>query len=64
MFNKLHDIYTFHNMSPSLSHVNRIDLAVRLRSRIGHTRVTHSHLLTRDDAPFCTGCKEIFYCQS
>jgi hypothetical protein len=55
-FNKLHDI----NPSPSLSLSNCHDQTDLLRCRIGHTKITHSYLLTNDNAPFCVACNENF----
>jgi hypothetical protein len=52
VFNKLHDI----DVSPSLSLSNRRDQTVLLRYRIGHNKITHSYLLTNDNAPFCVAC--------
>ena len=31
---------------------------VLTRLRIGHTRLTHSYLLKREDQPFCISCNE------
>jgi hypothetical protein len=31
-----------------------------LRCRIGHTKITHSYLLTNDNAAFCVACNENF----
>ena len=28
------------------------------RIRIGHTRLTHSYLLNREEEPFCIGCNQ------
>ena len=33
---------------------------VLARLRIGHTRITHSHLLKREDEPKCIGCDTPF----
>ena len=33
---------------------------VLTRLRIGHTRLTHSYLLKREDQPFCISCNEPF----
>ena len=33
---------------------------VLTRLRIGHTRLTHSYLLKREDPPFCISCNELF----
>jgi hypothetical protein len=60
VFNKLHNINPSFDVSPSLSLSNRHDQTVLLRCRIGHTKVTHSYLLTNDNAPFCVGCNANF----
>jgi len=39
------------------SRLNRRDLVIINRLRIGHTRLTHSYLLTSDDRPECTACR-------
>jgi hypothetical protein len=59
-FNKLNDINPFLGVSPSLSLSNRHDQIVHLRCRIGHTKITHSYLLTNDNAPVCEVCNENF----
>jgi hypothetical protein len=59
VFNNLHDINPSLDVSPSLSLSNRHDQTV-LRCRIGHTIITHSYLLTNDNAPFCVACNENF----
>jgi hypothetical protein len=56
-FNKLHDINPSLDMSPSLSLSNRNDQTVLLRCRIRHTKITHSYILTNDNAPICIACK-------
>ena len=33
---------------------------VLTRLRIGHTRLTHSYLLNREDQPFCISCNKLF----
>ena len=33
---------------------------VLTRLRIGHTRLTHSYLLEREDQPLCISCNESF----
>ena len=30
------------------------------RLRMGHTYITNSHLLKRDDQPWCVGCDEFY----
>jgi hypothetical protein len=60
VFNKLHDINPSLDVSPSLSLSNRHDQTVFLRCRIGHTKITHSYLLTNDNAPFYAACNKKF----
>ena len=50
IIDKLHEINSNPESSPSISLHNRHDLVV-LPSQIGHFKVKHSYLLTRDDAP-------------
>ena len=38
----------------------RREEVVLTRLRIGHTRLTHSYLLKREDQPFCISCNELF----
>ena len=40
----------------SLSSLSRQDAVVLRRLRIGHTRLTHSYLLNRQDQPECSHC--------
>ena len=58
VFNKLHAINPDLKLSPALSLLNRRYQTVILRCQIGHTKLTHSYFLTRDDAPFCIPCNE------
>jgi len=37
--------------------LNRRDKTVITRLRVGHTRVTHSYLLSRESRPVCDHCK-------
>jgi hypothetical protein len=53
VFNKFHDINPSLDVSPSLSLANRHDQTILLRCRIGHTKITHSYLLTNNNAPVC-----------
>ena len=58
-FNKLHEIKPVlgkNNIYRSL----RREEVVLTRLRIGHTRLTHSYLLKREDQPFCISCNEPF----
>ena len=57
-FNKLHDINPSLEKPPTLSITNRRDQVVISRCRIGHTRLTHSYLLNREQAPLCIPCDE------
>ena len=59
-FNKLKEIepiVNHHRLVPKLSRREEIVLA---RLRIGHTRVTHSCLLKREERPYCIGCDTPF----
>ena len=52
---------TLHSVKPllgysSLSSLSRQDAVVLRRLRIGHTRLTHSYLLNREDQPECSHC--------
>jgi hypothetical protein len=60
VFNELYDINPSLDVSSSLSLSNRHDQTVLLRCRVGHTEITHSYLLTNDNAPFCVACNEKF----
>ena len=48
---KLH----IHQNNPTLK-FNRNDQVILTRIRIGHTRVTHQHLITKDNPPICEKC--------
>lgn len=39
---------------------NRKDQVTLTRLRIGHTYITHQHLLTREDTPLCSQCLVTF----
>jgi len=52
--NKLHSIKPL--IGNTLNHLSRHDSAVMRRLRIGHTRLTHSYLLNKDDQPQCSFC--------
>ncbi|XP_044755013.1 uncharacterized protein LOC123313966 [Coccinella septempunctata] len=43
-------------VSPSVTITKRRDLVIFRRLRIGHTRVTHNHLLVKEDVPRCATC--------
>ena len=38
----------------------RLEEVVLARIRIGHTRITHSYLLNREEQPQCVGCDKPF----
>ena len=38
----------------------RQEVVVLARLRIGHTRITHSYLLKREEQPYCFGCDAPF----
>ena len=59
-FNKLKEIepiVNHHRLVPKLSRREEIVLA---RLLIGHTRLTHSFLLKREERPYCIGCDTPF----
>jgi len=53
--NKLHSVKPLLGYS-SLSSLSRQDAVVLRRLRIGHTLLTHSYLLNRQDQPECSHC--------
>ena len=57
--NKLHEINPDIKVSSVLRLSSRRNQVVLTRCRIGHTRITHSHLLKREQ-PFCIPCNETF----
>ena len=38
----------------------RQEVVVLARLRIGHTRITHSYILKREEQPYCFGCDAPF----
>ena len=54
--NKLHAIYPNVGSIPHCKNLSRRDAVVINRLRIGHTRLTHLHLLTGEDLPTCQFC--------
>ena len=54
--NKLRAIYPNVGRIPHCKNLSRRDAVVINRLRIGHTRLTHLHLLTGDDLPTCQFC--------
>ena len=53
--NKLHSVKPLLGYS-NLSSLSRQGAVVLRRLRIGHTRLTHSYLLNRQDQPQCSHC--------
>ena len=58
-FNKLHEIKPVLGKNTIYRSLRREEV-VLTRLRIGHTRLTNSCLLKREDQPFCIGCNEPF----
>ena len=58
--NKLHEVLPKLNESLSTDGTNRKNETVLCRLRIGHTWITHSYLLKKEDQPFCHGCDSFF----
>ena len=54
--NKLRKLKDSVDPWPTSSRVNRLEEVVLACLRIGHTKHTHSHLMSEDPAPFCEGC--------
>jgi len=54
--NKLFEIKPLIGKSRSLSHLGRRENTIINRLRIGHTRLTHKHLLSGDHPPVCEKC--------
>ena len=54
--NKLRSIKPLLGLTKLGNHVNRRDETVLYRARIGHTYLTHSFLLKRENAPECNAC--------
>ena len=55
--NKLHHIQDTIGEWPAGYRRNRKEEAIISRLRIGHTHITHSHLLKGEDSPVCLTCK-------
>ena len=53
--NKLHSIYRTVGIVKHSKYISRYD-SVLLNRRIGHSRLTHSYLLSGDDSPTCQSC--------
>ena len=58
-FNKLHEVKPVLGKNTIYRSLRREEV-VLTRLRIGHTRLTHSYLLKREDQPFCISCNELF----
>ena len=40
--------------------LKRWDSVIYTRLKLGHTLITHSHLFTKEEKPFCEGCNKYF----
>ena len=58
--NKLHELKPDFNSKCSFLGYSRQIQTKLTRCRIGHTRLTHSYLLTNEQPPFCISCNEPF----
>ena len=58
--NKLHELKPDFNSKCSFLGYSRQIQTKITRCRIGHTRLTHSYLLTNEQPPFCISCNEPF----
>ncbi|XP_042146903.1 uncharacterized protein LOC121836162, partial [Ixodes scapularis] len=56
MNNKLHAVKPYISEWESARHRERFCEVILCRLRIGHTRLTHGHLLSGEDAPVCEYC--------
>ena len=54
--NKLHYIYPTVGIVKHSKNISRYDSVLLNRLRIGHSRLTHSYLLSGDDSPTCQSC--------
>ena len=54
--NKLHSIYPTVGIVKHSKNISRYDSVLLNRLRIGHSRLTHSYLLSGDDSPTCQSC--------
>ena len=60
VFNKLHEVRPLIKVDyPVVQSLRREDVVLTCL-RIGHTHITHSHLLKRDEQPQCVSCNEPF----
>ena len=55
-FDKLREVEPIVKRPKAIHKLSRREEIVLARLRIGHTRITHSHLLKREDEPKCIGC--------
>ena len=55
--NKLHAIIPVVGSSVMKKSLNRCDSSVLNRVQLGHTRLTHSHLLSGEPPPICSVCQ-------
>ena len=58
--NKLFEIKPVIGQSQPVVRNVRQEEVVLARLRIGHTRITHSYLLKREEPPYCFGCDTLF----
>ena len=58
VFNKLHAIEPNIIKKSYIPRLSRKEDVVMTRLRMGHTRLTHSYLLQREEQPVCIGCNE------
>lgn len=54
--NKLHTLHPTTDKFQDHRHLSRHDSVLLTRLRIGHTRLTHSHLLMGNESPTCETC--------
>ena len=59
-FDKLREVGPIVKRPRVIHKLSRREEIVLARLRIGHTRITHSHLLKREDQPKCIGCDTPF----
>jgi len=57
--NKLYAIYSNVGGYQCKSSLSRRDAVLINRLRLGHTRLTHSYLLSEDDQPVCSACQSL-----
>ena len=59
-FDKLREVEPIVKRPKAIHKLSRREEIVLARLRIGHTRITHSYLLKREDEPKCIGCDTPF----